>query len=760
MSEEKFDLLPLLNYIDPATLSYEGWLSVGMALKHEGYTAADWDNWSQNDSRYKKFECFKKWDTFNEEAGTIVTGATITQLAKENGWVSQSGYDSENAHEIGWTDTIDRDYRVIDKDWIEGKEIHEPTVWNPVQEIIKYLETLFEASENVGYVTECYPKNDDETGEIIKWLPTKGAYDRTAGQLIEALSKCNGDIGAVLGDYHEEAGAWVRFNPMDGKGAKNENVTDFRYALVESDSMPIDKQNAIYKELELPIAALVHSGNKSLHAIVKVDAKNYEEYRNRVDYLYKICQKNGIVVDTQNRNPSRLSRMPGFIRNGQKQFLVDTNIGKTDWDEWYQYIEDLNDDLPDPEGLADSWDNLPELAPELIKGVLRQGHKMLIAGPSKAGKSFALIEMSIAIAEGKKWLSWECTQGRVLYVNFELDRPSALHRFRDVYQAMGLAPQNINNIDIWNLRGKTVPMDKLAPKLIRRSLKKNYIAVIIDPIYKVLTGDENSADQMAHFTNQFDKVATELGSSVIYCHHHSKGSQGGKKSMDRASGSGVFARDPDALVDLVELEVSEELLTQRLNQAACEVYKQALQERNNAYYQQNVGLDDLLSPAQMRTHFEKGISDVMARAPYVDKLEEVRDKIQIATAWRVEGTLREFAKFKPVNMWFSHPVHTLDETGVLADIQVEEANNHARARKAREGRKSKEETWEVKLQKLENAYDALFDGSDPVTVKEMAEYLDVDEKTVRSHIKKHKDFEHKNGIAVKVNTDEKTENND
>ncbi|CAM1664722.1 hypothetical protein SMIE22_08380 [Streptococcus mitis] len=760
MSEEKFDLLPLLNYIDPATLSYEGWLSVGMALKHEGYTAADWDNWSQNDSRYKKFECFKKWDTFNEQAGTIVTGATITQLAKENGWVSQSSYDSENAHELGWTDTIDRDYRVINKDWIEGKEIHEPTIWNPVQEIIKYLETLFEASENVGYVTKCYPKTDDKTGEIIKWLPTKGAYDRTAGQLIEELSRCNGDIGAVLGDYHEEAGAWVRFNPMDGKGAKNENVTDFRYALVESDSMPIDKQNAIYKELELPIVALVHSGNKSLHAIVKVDAKNYEEYRNRVDYLYKICQKNGIIVDTQNRNPSRLSRMPGFIRNGQKQFLVDTNIGKTDWDEWYQYIEDLNDDLPDPEGLADSWDNLPELAPELIKGVLRQGHKMLIAGPSKAGKSFALIEMSIAIAEGKKWLSWECTQGRVLYVNFELDRPSALHRFRDVYQAMGLAPQNINNIDIWNLRGKTVPMDKLAPKLIRRSLKKNYIAVIIDPIYKVLTGDENSADQMAHFTNQFDKVATELGSSVIYCHHHSKGSQGGKKSMDRASGSGVFARDPDALVDLVELEVSEELLTQRLNQAACEVYKQALQERNNNYYQQNVGLDDLLSPAQMRTHFEKGISDVMARAPYVDKLEEVRDKIQIATAWRVEGTLREFAKFKPVNMWFSHPVHTLDETGVLADIQVEEANNHARARKAREGRKSKEETWEVKLQKLENAYDALFDGSDPVTVKEMAEYLDVDEKTVRSHIKKHKDFEHKNGIAVKVNTDEKTENND
>ena len=755
MAENDFNLLPLLDYINPATVDYQTWVNVGMALKHEGYTASDWDNWSQNDSRYKKFECFKKWDTFNEEAGTIVTGATITQLAKENGWVSQSGYDSENAHELDWNDTIDRDYRVIDKNWIEGKEIHEPTVWNPVQEIIKYLETIFEASENVGYVTECYPKTDDETGEIVKWLPTKGAYDRTAGQLIKELSQCSGDIGAVLGDYHEEAGAWIRFNPMDGKGAKNENVTDFRYALVESDSMPIDKQNAIYKELELPIAALVHSGNKSLHAIVKVDAGNYDEYRKRVDYLYKICQKNGIIVDTQNRNPSRLSRMPGFIRNGQKQFLVDANIGKADWDEWYQYIEDLNDDLPDPEGLADSWDNLPELAPELIKGVLRQGHKMLIAGPSKAGKSFALIEMSIAIAEGKKWLGWDCTQGRVLYVNLELDRPSALHRFRDVYQAMGLPPQNISNIDIWNLRGKTVPMDKLAPKLIRRALKKNYIAVIIDPIYKVLTGDENSADQMAHFTNQFDKVATELGSSVIYCHHHSKGSQGGKKSMDRASGSGVFARDPDALIDLVELEVSEELLTQRLNQAACEVYKLALQERNNAYYQQNVGLDDLLSPAQMRTHFEKGIPDVMARAPYTDKLEEVRNKIQIATAWRVEGTLREFAKFKPVNMWFSYPVHALDETGALADIKLEDdkPNWQRAAAKAREGRKSIEQNLEERNQILEDAYNKHkdFNPDAPVTKQDIAELTGIKERTVEKYVREHEGFILKNGNVIKIN---------
>ena len=109
---------------------------------------------------------------------------------------------------------------------------------------------------------------------------------------------------------------------------------------------------------------------------------------------------------------------------------------------------------------------------------------MLIAGPSKAGKSFLLIEMCIAIAEGRPWLGWPCTQGRVMYVNLELDRASCLHRFKDVYQALGWEPRNLDNIDIWNLRGKSVPMDKLAPKLIRRAAKKDYIAIIIDPIYK------------------------------------------------------------------------------------------------------------------------------------------------------------------------------------------------------------------------------------------------------------------------------------
>ena len=38
---------------------------------------------------------------------------------------------------------------------------------------------------------------------------------------------------------------WIRFNPLDGLGVKNENITRFTYALVESDDMPISEQDAL-----------------------------------------------------------------------------------------------------------------------------------------------------------------------------------------------------------------------------------------------------------------------------------------------------------------------------------------------------------------------------------------------------------------------------------------------------------------------------------------------------------------------------------
>ena len=50
--DNNFDLTAALEYIDPASLDYQDWINVGMALKSEGYSVSVWDSWSRNDSRY------------------------------------------------------------------------------------------------------------------------------------------------------------------------------------------------------------------------------------------------------------------------------------------------------------------------------------------------------------------------------------------------------------------------------------------------------------------------------------------------------------------------------------------------------------------------------------------------------------------------------------------------------------------------------------------------------------------------------------
>lgn len=679
-----YDLQSCLDAIDPGSCDYTEWVQVGMALKVEGYDWQIWDAWSSRDApRYHPGECERKWATFSDKGRqNDVGGGTVVEMARKIGWeppeydlgedLGWEGYVIDNEPEISpqlskRTEGYRPTYQIIDPTWVENAELEEPGEnWQGWRDLVKYLETLFSSEEVVGYVVDSWEKDG-------RWIPQgKGPHTETAGDIIARIEKYKDDLASSLGFNNIEAGAWIRFNPLDGEGVRNDNVAEFRYALVESDEMSPSRQMAIMRSLELPIAAMVHSGNKSIHAIVHVDAPNYDEYRKRVDFLYQTCRDNGLKLDTQNKNPSRLSRMPGVTRAGHKQWLIATNLGRESWADWREWLDEQNDDLPEPESLASVWYDLPELAPPLIDGVLRQGHKMLIAGPSKAGKSFALIGMCVSIAEGLPWFGWECAQGRVLYVNLELDRASCLHRFKDVYQAMGASPNNLANIDIWNLRGKSKPMDELAPSLIRRALKTRPIAVIIDPIYKVITGDENSADQMAQFCNNFDKVADSLGCAVIYCHHHSKGSQGQKRSMDRASGSGVFARDPDALLDMIELHISEDLAKQQEDAAVCECCTQFLDSHHEIDgWREVIPLDDQVMANKMIADTKELVRPLGLEQQFLNAVFAARVKAKARSAWRVEGTLREFPRFEPVNLWFDYPMHRRDEIGVLADASPE-----------------------------------------------------------------------------------------
>jgi hypothetical protein len=726
------DLLEVISAIDPSLCSYEEWVQVGMALKDAGCSPWDWDAWSRRDAkRYHEGECAKKWESFRGSA-TPVTGGTVVALARSQGWTPPA----DDGYALEWDDIIGpRDERALipDTAWVEAEDVPEPAVWDPVREIVTYLSALFGSEENVGYVTKAWERDG-------RFVPQKGSWDRSAGELIDALSRCDGDIGAVLGDYRPEVGAWIRFNPLDGRGCKNENVTEFRYALVESDTMPIDKQNAIIRQLELPVAALVHSGGKSLHAIVRIDAPTYDEYRKRVDYLYATCRRNGLAIDAQNKNPSRLSRLPGVERAGRKQFLAATNIGRETWAEWQAWIETSTDELPEPRQLSDVWDAMPDLDEPIIEGILRRGHKMLLSGGSKDGKSFALIELAIAIAEGREWLGWPCAKGRAMYVNLEVAEASCLHRFKDVYEGLGWSPDNIDKVTIWNLRGKALAVEHLVPKLMRRIIGKGYSTVIIDPIYKISGGDENSASDMARFCNHLDVVARETGCAIVYCHHHSKGAQGQKRSMDRASGSGVFARDADALIDFVRLDVTKSIIEQQINDRTCERIARWLHSRQVSW-REEISQDARVVAKAFRSEvaqlFDKaGEREVMN--VLIGELAELEKDVRAHKALRVEGTLREFRPFEPVDIWFRHPVHQIDTLGVLKDLKSDgEQQPWEKAADKRKETAGKERA--NKRAELERAV-AESNFGEPPTQEQIAEFLGVSKRTVTRRIRDHGGF--------------------
>lgn len=728
------DIKGALAAISPSSLSYSEWVAVGMGLKEAGYPVELWDDWSRADGRYHPGECRSKWQSFNGSEKPITIG-TIMQMAMENGYRPKAG------HSLDWDDWIDvDDLEIVDHAYLEEEEVSEPTdaTWDPVRQMEDYLAALFKPDEFVGYVVNAWKDPEDD-----RWKMDRGSYSRTAAQLISALDRCGGDVGKALGDYNPEAGAWVRFNPLDGHGVKNENVTTYRYALVESDETDIAQQLAIIHELELPCAAIVHSGGKSIHAIVHVDAQNKDEYRKRVDYLYTVCEKNGLKVDTQNRNPSRLSRLPGILRNGHKQYLISANTGKRSWDEWREWVEDQTDELPDFQNLGTILQDLPPLTPPLIDGILRQGHKMLISGPSKAGKSFLLIELAIALGEGMKWIGMNCQKGRVAYVNLELDDNSCFHRFHDVYEAKGWSMANAGNIDIWNLRGRTVPMNKLAMPLIRRMKKGNYAAVIIDPIYKVITGDENAASQMAEFCNTLDKVAREANCAVIYAHHHSKGSQGWKRSMDRASGSGVFARDPDAILDLLELQISDEVRQKVEENYVCALCQKRLTEAGKIHY---VMENCLNSESSMLEACQRYLPGDECQA-LDQEVREIRQRTATMTAFRMEATLREFRPTPPVNIWFEYPLHSLDGDGLLDEASPvgADAQGGGSGSENVKKRKTGAERERDMVEKLDEAFTFLSAptkenpaGRDSVPMKDLMGFLEIrDVRTMAKYITLH-----------------------
>jgi KaiC/GvpD/RAD55 family RecA-like ATPase len=163
-------------------------------------------------------------------------------------------------------------------------------------------------------------KSDDKLNIVCKFTvndkgkanPKGGGSTRTRDEWI-AFFKAKGSPSS-------EAGAWTRPNPCrEGTGADgaitDSDVLRHEFLLIESDTLPLNVQLSLYAKFKLPIAAILTSGGGSAHAWVRLGAPDDPTYRLWAKRILEALAPFGF--DQSNKNPSRLSRLPGVTRKIQ-----------------------------------------------------------------------------------------------------------------------------------------------------------------------------------------------------------------------------------------------------------------------------------------------------------------------------------------------------------------------------------------------------------------------------------------------------------
>ncbi len=116
-------------------------------------------------------------------------------------------------------------------------------------------------------------------------------------------------------------GGFIRFNPVAGPGSGklgchcDRDIAAFNYVLIESDCLPLELQaTLLFKLLDLgfPIASAVHTGGKSIHALIRLSAPDHDEFRTLARRVYARLVTLGF--DPSTSNPSRMTRLPGCVR--------------------------------------------------------------------------------------------------------------------------------------------------------------------------------------------------------------------------------------------------------------------------------------------------------------------------------------------------------------------------------------------------------------------------------------------------------------
>lgn len=186
---------------------------------------------------------------------------------------------------------------------------------NGLGDTIAFLATAYDPAEFI-YIGGAYGASRDCVRRVADWL----AFFRLK----------QAELGVMPQDRRRQAELELAMlyphfvaNPLTGEAGLTKDgkpsfradacVIAFRWVVAEFDTISKPEQIAFFKGFDWPCTAYIDTGGKSIHALLRVDARDVADW-NRLVEKRMFDLLGALGVDRACKNEARLSRLPGMRR--------------------------------------------------------------------------------------------------------------------------------------------------------------------------------------------------------------------------------------------------------------------------------------------------------------------------------------------------------------------------------------------------------------------------------------------------------------
>jgi len=183
---------------------------------------------------------------------------------------------------------------------------------------------------------------------------------------------------------------------------------------------------------------------------------------------------------------------------------------------------------------------------------LIQDKKIIIIGGSSATyKSWLCLSLGLSVSEGMDFLNnFPTEQGAVLFIDRENSIPELQSRVEMIKRGLNLNENK--EIPFYFLSEQSIKLDNSNDRaFLEKYIIENKICLVIADTYRrLISFDENSADEVSFFfTDCLKPICERTGASFIFIHHHKKGKSSDEKELLR--GSSDLVNFVDGVIQIV-----------------------------------------------------------------------------------------------------------------------------------------------------------------------------------------------------------------